>query len=137
MTGEVAPTIINAPLSDLQVSIGKRMPGQVRSLVDNKLLNTDDFVHTVRTKVERVLSLHPQPSPLGPELGYASKDTVEELSKESDRATTASPYKFFPTKTGNKPCRGGDRREREDNISSHKTRSWSGSQLSSQREIRY
>lgn len=75
MIEKVAPTIINPLLSDLRVSLKKRMFGQVRSLVDRQLPDTDVLVNTVRTQVERVLPLLPEPSPCGVQSGYPLEDT--------------------------------------------------------------
>lgn len=55
--------------------------------------STDVLVGTVRAQVERVLSLHPQPSPYGTQSAYPLENTLKQLTQESDRATVENLLK--------------------------------------------
>lgn len=101
---KVARAIINPLLLDLQVSVDKRMFGHAQSLVDSQLPDTDVLASTVRTKVERVLPLHPPSSPYGTQSGYCLEDSLKELTQKPDRASVARPSKVWPTGVGGTNC---------------------------------
>lgn len=77
MIKKVAFIIIISLLLQVNVSVKNRMLGKVQSFVDSQLSDTDCLVSTVRTQVERFLSLQPQQSPHGTQPEYSLKNTVE------------------------------------------------------------
>lgn len=90
MIEKMALSVINPLLSDLKVSIEKRVFGHVRSLVESRPPNKDVLVNTFQTKVRRVLSFHPQTSRYGTHSGYSLRDTAKELTQEPEVATIAN-----------------------------------------------
>lgn len=59
---EEAPTITDALSPKIHVSIEKTMSGQFQNLGDGQLPDTGVLASTARTQVQRLLSLHLEPS---------------------------------------------------------------------------
>lgn len=59
------------------------MSGRKQGLVESQLSSTDVHVDEVRTKVEKVLSLHSQPSPYKVPPGYFPEGTVRKLTTKN------------------------------------------------------
>lgn len=73
----VALTISNPVLSDLKASTAKRMFRQVLRLIHSQLPDTGLLLNTVRTQVELVLLLRPQPSLYGTQPGHRLEEKAE------------------------------------------------------------
>lgn len=97
---KVAPSFISPLLSELKVSIEKRVFDQVQNRVYSRLPDTDVLVSTVQTKTEQVLPLHLQLSLLGAQIGHSLEKTLKELSQKPDRATVPYPVHIYLTSKG-------------------------------------
>lgn len=97
---KVAPTIVNPPLTDRQVSIEKMRFSQTQSLVDSQVPDTDVLVNTIRTQVKGVMQLDPQPSPYGAPPLYTPQETLIEPAQKPKRAIVGSPSIVYPAGMG-------------------------------------
>lgn len=73
-------------------------------MAEIQVVDTSAFVNAVIAQVERVRTLHPQPSPYQTPPGYPQKNTVKALNIEPRCATIDSPFKVYPNSMGRTNC---------------------------------
>lgn len=95
----VSFTILSPLLLDLKSSMERRVPIQVRNLIDSHLCDKDVLVNAVRTQLNRTLPPRPQPSSDWTQLGDSLENTLEKLTRKPYQATVASSAKVSPTGT--------------------------------------
>lgn len=94
---KIASKVTNLLLFALQVSVEKKTFGHFQGLVDSWLPDMDVPVIMVRTRVERVLPLHPQPSPYRTQPEYSLEYTAKSSRKnptELQQPTHSEPTRL-------------------------------------------